>query len=510
MYYFKKLNENYFIYFILIFVFIPLNYIPQLFDGVFIDYTLETGNLNAIDFWYKDASRYVHFFIVYFINILSKNTFLPAEIFLDNLAVLILILFCIEVKKYSKLLFDLEDRWCNLAALFTAIFPVWHTFVAFNVAQYLISIYCLLFGYRNFIKQKKIKILIGLIFIILAFDVESNLSFIVGLAFIHLILNKSNKLNDTSISKLITIIIICVVYYLLKISYIPTSGYFGTYNKLGWNLVNDNFTPSKLLNNILNYSTYLLLFIWIPLIFNLNVLIKNKKKLLKINQNFKFINNYFLLIILSAFAIFPYLLLNKSSTIFYLADYYQRHAFLLAPISGIFFAIMFRDMAKINIFRNKVNLNLYLIIFIFINLILLNYGNHRKLESYHFRKNLIIELKAYGPIPKGDVQIISKNLPADLRTVEVSHMLYKAYNIAGWWGTMSEELQENLSPDYRNGKSIVIDEGYSTLNIANDYSLECKSYIFLKNDFKKVDRFKKFYVINYRKHYNIDRVLKKC
>ena len=180
MYYFKKLNENYFIYFILIFVFFPLNYIPQLFDGVYIDYAFETGNLKAIDFWYKDASRYVHFFIIYLVDIFAKNTSIPAEIFLDNLAVLVLILLCIEVKKYSKLLFDLEDRWCNLAALFTAIFPVWHTFVSFNVAQYLISIYCLLFGYRNFIKQKKIKILIGLIFIILAFDVESNLSFIVG------------------------------------------------------------------------------------------------------------------------------------------------------------------------------------------------------------------------------------------------------------------------------------------------------------------------------------------
>ena len=205
----------------------------------------------------------------------------------------------------------------------------------------------------------------------------------------------------------------------IKISYIPTSGYFGNYNKLGWNLVNDNFTPIKLLNNISNYSTYLLLFIWIPLIFNLNVLIKNKKK-------FK---NYFLLIILSAFAIFPYLLVNKSSSILYLADYYQRHAFLLAPISGMFFAIMFRDMAKINIFRNKVNLNLYLIIFIFINLILLNYGNLRKIESYHFRKNLINELKAYGPIPKGDVQIISKNQPADLRSVEVNQIFYKAIQI---------------------------------------------------------------------------------
>ena len=55
-----------------------------------------------------------------------------------------------------------------------------------------------------------------------------------------------------------------------------------------------------------------------------------------------------------------------------------------------------------------------------------------------------------------------------------------------------------------------MDEKYSTLNIVNDYSLECKSYIFLKNDLKKIDRLKKFYVINYRKYYKIDKILKKC
>ena len=31
-----------------------------------------------------------------------------------------------------------------------------------------------------------------------------------------------------------------------------------------------------------------------------------------------------------------------------------------------------------------------------------------------------------------------------------------------------------------------------------------------KNDLRKIDRFKKFYVINYKKYYNIDKVLKKC
>ena len=509
MYYFKKLNENYFIYFILIFVFFPLNYIPQLFDGVHLDYALETGNLKAVDFWYKDASRYVHFFIVHLVDIFAKNTSIPAEIFLDNIAVLVLILLCIEVKKYSKLLFNLEDRWCNLAGLFTAIFPVWHTLVAFNITQYLISIYFLFFGYRNFIDKRKIKVLIGLFFFIIAFDVESNLSFLVGLAFVHLILNKINKLNDTSSSRFFTIIIICVVYYLLKNTYLPTSGYWQNYNKLTWEEVNLNLTTSRLFDNIINFSSYLLLFIWMPLLFYLNVLIKNKK-LPKINHNFKFIINYFLLIILSAFAIFPYLLLNKSSTIFYLADYYQRHAFLLAPVSGIFFTIMFRDMSKINIFNNKINLNLYLIIFIFINLILLNYGNHRKIESFHFRKNFINELKNYGSIPKGDVQIITKNIPADIRPFEVSHMFYKAYNIAGWWGFVTEELQKTFRPLYGHGKSIFTDEGYSTINIIDDYLFECKSYIYLKNDLKKIDRFKKLYVIRYKEYYNIDKVLKKC
>ena len=115
--------------------------------------------------------------------------------------------------------------------------------------------------------------------------------------------------------------------------------------------------------------------------------------------------------------------MNKSSSILYLADYYQRHAFLLAPISGMFFSIMFRDMAKINCLQNKINLNFYLIIFISVHLVLLNYGNYRKTESYLIRNNLIQELKALGPIPKGNVQFIGKNIPADFRTFELNYLL---------------------------------------------------------------------------------------
>ena len=68
MYYFKKLNENYYIYAILIFVFIPINFIPQLFDGVFIEYAYETRDLGIVEVLYKEAGRYFHLFIIYICN----------------------------------------------------------------------------------------------------------------------------------------------------------------------------------------------------------------------------------------------------------------------------------------------------------------------------------------------------------------------------------------------------------------------------------------------------------
>ena len=518
MHYFRKLNENYYIYTILIFIFIPLNFIPPLFDGVMFDYSYEIGDITGLELWYKEMSRHAHLLIIYFVYFLTKYTQLSAEIFIDNLTIIFLILFCIEVKKYSKLLFHLENKWCNLAALFTSIFPVWHTLVAFDVNLYLISIYFLFFGYRNFIKKKKISILIGIVFIILSFDLQTNLSFIVGLAIVHLLLNNANNTNFFSAYKLIIIIVICVAYYFIKQLYFPTSGQWVGYHTIRWGDFAENIISIKLIKNILNYSTYLFLYLWIPLIFVLHLLFINKNNFPKIKLifmqkfSFKCITNYLLLIILSGFAIFPYLLANKSSSILYLSDYYQRHAFLLAPISGMFFSILFRDMAKINCLQNKVNLNFYLIIFIGIHLILLNYGNYRKAESYLFRKNLINELKAFGPIPKGYVQFIGKNFPADLRLYEVNHLLYKAYNIAGWRGSTNSSGigSTNLSEPYSELLFIESDKRYSIQFISNEYKYECNTYIYLKNDLKKYERLKKFYIFNYEKNYNIDKVIKKC
>jgi len=495
----KIIKENYYIYIILVFLFIPLIFLPQLEDGVILDYAFKIEDLSGLKHWYIERARQFHLLVILLIDFLTKYTFLKSEILFDGFSIIFLILFCNEVKKYSKFLFGLEEKWCNLAALFAAIFPVWHILVNFDISSYLISIYFLFFGYRNFVHKKKLNNIIGLIFIVASFDVQSNQCFVIGLAFVHFLisLNKLNNSPHFSFLKLALIVVVAFGHYFIRGKYFPPLGIWDSYNTVHFlSFFSSNFWDTQLIKNIFNYSTFFFLWLWIPMFFFLHLLFKNKTFYLKEKFNFSYINNYTLLIILSGFAVFPYLLLNKSSTILYLADYYQKHALLLAPIYGIFFSMMFRDLSKINCLQKKVNLNYYLITFILCNLILLNYGNLRKIESYLFRKNLTNELKSYGSIPKGIVEFVFKNTPADLRSHEVSYLFYNAYDIAGW--RLSDLRLEQL------------DAKHAKIYIANDYKYECNIYIHLKNDINKFERFKNFYILNYKKYYNIDKILKKC
>jgi hypothetical protein len=172
---------------------------------------------------------------------------------------------------------------------------------------------------------------------------------------------------------------------------------------------------------------------------------------------------------------------------------------------------MFRDLSKINCLQNKVNLNFYIAIFICFNLLLLNYGSYRKTESHLFQKNLIRELKTFGSIPIGNVELIGKNIPAEPRSFEYSYLFYKAYNIAGWWVIYKPFASFNLPSYMLNPPSHILnDNRYSNLYIIKDYKYGCTTQIYLKNSLKKYQRIKQFYVFKYKKYYNIDKIEKKC
>ena len=78
-------------------------------------------------------------------------------------------------------------------------------------------------------------------------------------------------------------------------------------------------------------------------------------------------------------------------------------------------------------------------------------------------------------------------------------MFYKAYNTAGWWGKKDKPTQRFL-----------IDKRYSVNYIFDNYENECSIRIYFKNTLNRIERMKKFYIFNYKKYYNIDKITKKC
>ena len=121
---------------------------------------------------------------------------------------------------------------------------------------------------------------------------------------------------------------------------------------------------------------------------------------------------------------------------------------------------------------------------------------------------MIKEFKNYGSIPKGNVLIIGKHIPADLRYYELNQVLYKAYGTASWWVIPYHPAASN-EPE-APPSLILSDERRLIQYVSSDYEYECRFYVYLVNDLKKIERIKKFYIFNYKKYYNIDKIVKKC
>ena len=491
------IKNHYYIFIILFFICVPLNYIPNFWDGVVEDYAFTINDLRGVENYYKEASRHSHLLFIYLVDFLSKKTSLHPEIFMDNFTVLFLFIFCYEVKKYSNLFFSLDSKWSNLAAAFTAIFPVWHTLIVYRLGLYLLFFYFVLIGYRYFIKKKIYHKIVGFLLIVISFGMNSNLSFVIGLVTVHFFICKFKNENDCQLKDVIFIIAIAISSYLINNHFFPPYGLYEGYNT-PYLL---NLFSFNLLNNIFIFSIYFLHCAWIPIAYVFSVLLLKKEKKL----NFKLSYNYLFLIVLAAFAVGPYLLVNRAP-LFIFSEYFQRHAYLLGPIFGIFFATLFKDISSISTLENKKILKFFIIIFIFQNLLLLSYGHYKKIERYVYQENLIKELKNHGKIPKGNVKIISNNYPATLRNYETSFLFYKAYGSASWYGN----IVKNNEDDLKWLKLLLSKEEYRLNNIIKDYVYECSSSIFLKNDLNRLQRIKKSYIFNSSKFFNIEKVTYDC
>ena len=487
------LKKNYFIFFIL-FSGIPLFFINNVWDGLIFDYGFIKANLSGVETFYKEIGspfQLVFFYLFFFI----KNiTYIPHEFLFDLFTVIILILFSFEIKKYSEIIFGLSDRWSNLSAIFAISFPVWHSLVAINVGLYLACFYLVLLGYRLFLSKNFLIQIAGIIVILFSFSIKSNLSFIIGLSLAH---NLRLFLNKKSIKKysLLFIIFLSTSSYFIDLNFFPPYGHYANYNEVKF----ENLNYLNSIKIIYNYLTFFIFYLWIPVLYFF--LLKLKKKNIKFQNLFekKIFHDYFAIAIIFATSIVPYVLVERSTDLFFFSEYESRHAFLLALSFGLFFSILLK---KINDTYNVKKIHfIILIFFILQNLFILGIGYYTKVESAFFRYDFVQKLKKIEEPPGGNVQIINNHMPGYLRSWEVSYYFFKAYGKASWFGSAmpNEKIKENVEvPEWKLNR-----DDYRTMYILDDYNQRCDVVIKLTNEINKFDRIFKFYILNFEDYYKI-------
>ena len=90
-------------------------FLPDTHDGTIYDYGFETKNFSGIQTMMIEITRYFDLILLKIIFEICIFFNLPYLFVFDLLTFIILILFSYEVKKYSEIVFKLDNYWSNFS-----------------------------------------------------------------------------------------------------------------------------------------------------------------------------------------------------------------------------------------------------------------------------------------------------------------------------------------------------------------------------------------------------------
>ena len=497
-------KKNYYLLVGTIFI-IPIYFIPNSWDSVVFDYAFAIKDLSGIKIWYEESSSNFQLLFINFLFFLNNFLNIPHEFLFDTFTAILFFLFCYEVKKYSEIVFELNKKWSNLTFILAAIFPVWHNLTPINLGLYLLCFYLALLGYRLFINYKFYIKFIGILIIICSFSIKSNFAFIIALSLAHnskLFFDKKmiNKFNFP------IILFISILAYLVNINFFPPYGLYEDYNKV----VLGDLNFLDFIRNFYNFLTFFIYSLWLPVFFFIYLFFFKKdiyKNFININKT----SDYLAIALLFLVSIGPYLLVQKSTDLFSFVDYEGRHAFTVSLSFSIFFTIIIKKIFET--FYNKKIYYTFVLLFILQNMTLLSLGYYAKFENSIIQSTLTNNLKKINEPSGGYVYIISNEIKT-LRSYEIGHIFYKAYNKAAWSG-IALDFFEFSSVDGKENQSqipatILENNNYKTKYLINDFNPECKIILKLENELNQIDRLKKLYIFNKKKYFKIDSLQESC
>jgi hypothetical protein len=451
-----KMNKYLKSVFIPLIVFFIVISIPTLllsddtWDGILISYAIELNNFLILKKLFFDSTWYLQYYFILVIIELSELIGFTYKNVNTIIIFLIMTIYLREVYIFSKQQVKLNKIAVIISVSFAALFPIWSILLSSVLTFHLFCVTIGLIGIRLVHHQDKLNKLVGILIVTAAYSLQSQLVFLPVLSYFY-DLNKNlqftNKNYKPSTETLIILLISFIFYFVVKILYKP-SGLHEGYHNLFILSVN-GILPVVL--RFGHYVTYLIPIALAILIYEL-IKISSNKYYYQINQNDNDKNCVIYILLLLIASVFPYAVVGQSSILWDINDWNGRQAILtvfpLAILTSILYQFIY-DYTN-SIYLKKIITNLILLVIIF-NLFLLIIGVLAKHNRQLFFEKIIEIIKINEKkIPKGIVQIISKNTPNTVfELYEPNYLMFKATGKKIWWTRIGNHVDSDFNiPDY--------------------------------------------------------------
>jgi hypothetical protein len=446
-----------------IIVFICLVSIPTFFlnhdvwDGVLIEYAADIGKYEGLKNWFTESTWYLMYpFLLFIIKIsdLLSISYKNINIFI-TLSIMILILY--ETYLLCKNFLHMSNGVISFVLLCMVTFPPWTSLLSSALTFHLSCIFSGMIGLRYIRQSDLMAKVVGFVFIIFAFSLQSQFIFIPIFSYFYDLIDNKN-INKYIRPSLITIAILflsCFLYLILKL-FFPATGIYAGYQSL---II---FQLNGLLPFILrglNFITYLLPLAFVTFLFTICLLsLNNEIKIVAQKDNhFKLNKTLLWALMLFCAGAFPYMAVGKSSIYWEVNDWVGRQAFLLCmPISILSGLLVSIPSSYVQISLKK-SLLFFGALLISINTIMLIYGNLSKYNRQHLFNGIEEVLRSNSDkIPPGLVQIIvSQPLQTVIEFYEPNYIMYKATGQSFWFLKIDEKIDKNFTlPCFFKGNDI--------------------------------------------------------
>ncbi len=433
------------------FVFLPVFLSSTNFwDGAILSFAVDSRNLEGLSVFVEEGR--FKFTLIFASSAMLIAEFINRDFFFIHkvFAIIIFLILSREIRLLVVNYLNFTKNQTYITYILVSIFPIWHLLQSSSLDYHFFFVALGLFGVRQFNSKNKLKRYLGLLFIILSFEVGSMMTFVLALHLISFETFSTQSLSRSLITKKSQVLIISIlIYWVLTKQVFSPYGVYDNYNSL--------FIPKTLqdfkelffmMNSILGYLSILglsLLFVFVLMI-HLN----KKSSILKMElseESITLIKKSFLLFIGS---LIPYLAVGKIASI-NSGNLESRFLLLLCITIPILSVTILTVVSQVLVVHKRFIRMVVLTVAIFPYLIFtVPYTISSQvhfLNQQFFTRELFSSLgDSSASLPPGIVQFQSLIQPVgfDLAIYDTNYQLWKLYGESNYWSELMKPGQNSL------------------------------------------------------------------